>query len=90
MRSTSSEQIYNHFIAIMPKLNIRVLPRSSKNEVVGQMADGTLKVKLTAPPVDGAANEALIELLAEYFDTSKQKIKIVRGMTNKNKVVEIE
>lgn len=73
----------------MPKLNIRVLPRSSKNEVVGQMADGTLKVKLTAPPVDGAANEALIELLAEYFDTSKQKIKIVRGMTNKNKVVEI-
>jgi len=74
----------------MSKINIRVLPRSSKNEVVGQMADGVLKVKLTAPPVDGAANEALIELLAEYFDTSKQKIKIVRGLTNKNKVVEIE
>ena len=73
----------------MSKLNIRVLPRSSKNEVIGQMADGTLKVKLTAPPVDGAANEALIELLAEYFDTSKQKIKIVRGMTSKNKIVEI-
>lgn len=73
----------------MSKLNIRVLPRSSKNEVVGQMADGTLKVKLTAPPVDGAANEALIELLAEYFDTSKSKIKIVRGLTNKNKVIEI-
>ena len=74
----------------MAKINIRVLPRSSKNEVVGQMADGVLKVKLTAPPVDGAANEALIELLAEYFDTSKQKIKIVRGMTNKNKVVSID
>ncbi len=57
--------------------------------MIGQMADGTLKVKLTAPPVDGAANEALIELLAEYFDTSKQKIKIVRGMTSKNKIVEI-
>jgi len=74
----------------MSKINIRVLPRSSKNEVVGQMANGVLKVKLTAPPVDGAANEALIELLAAYFDTSKQKIKIVRGLTNKNKVVEIE
>jgi len=73
----------------MTKLNIKVLPRSSKNEVVGQMADGILKVKLTAPPVDGAANEALIELLAEYFDTSKSKIKIVRGLTNKNKTVEI-
>lgn len=73
----------------MTKINIRVLPRSSKNEVVGQMTDGVLKVKLTAPPVDGAANESLIELLAEYFDTSKQKIKIVRGMTSKNKIVEI-
>lgn len=73
----------------MSQINIRVLPRSSKNEVVGQMADGVLKVKLTAPPVDGAANEALIELLAEYFDTSKNKIKIVRGLTSKNKVVEI-
>lgn len=72
------------------KLNIKVIPRSSQNEVVGQMADGVLKVKLTAPPVDGAANEALVEVLSEYFDTPKSKIKIVRGLTNKNKVVEIE
>lgn len=73
----------------MTKINIRVLPRSSQNEVVGQMADGVLKVKLTAPPVDGAANEALVELLAEYFDISKNKIKIVRGLTSKNKVVDV-
>jgi len=68
---------------------IRVLPRSSRNEVVGEMADGTLKVKLTAPPVDGKANEALVELLAEHFDISKSKIKIVKGLTSKNKAIEI-
>ena len=72
------------------KIKIRVLPRSSRNEVVGEMADGTLKVKLTAPPIDGKANEALIKLLADYLDVSKSKIKIVAGATSKNKTVEIE
>ena len=70
-------------------IKIKVLPRSSRNEVVGKMADSVIKVKLTAPPVDGKANEALIELLAENFNVSKNKIKIVRGLTSKNKVVEI-
>ncbi|PLX27014.1 YggU family protein [Candidatus Parcubacteria bacterium] len=73
----------------MKKINIRVLPRSSKNEIVGEMADRTLKVKLTAPPVDGEANKKLIELLAKHFGVSKSKIKIVRGLTSKNKVIEI-
>ncbi len=73
----------------MPKIKIRVLPRSSKNEVVGEMSDGTLKIKLTAPPVDGAANDSLIKLLAEYFDKPKSKIKIAAGATSKNKIIEI-
>lgn len=72
------------------KIKIRVLPRSSKNEVVGEMADGTLKIKLTAPPVDGKANDALIKLLAEYFDKPKNKIKIAAGATSKNKVIELQ
>jgi len=71
------------------KIKIRVLPRSSHNEVVGEMVDGTLKVKLTAPPVDGKANEALIKLLAEHFSVAKSKIKIVAGATSKNKTIEI-
>lgn len=71
------------------KIKIRVLPRSSKNEVVGEMADGTLKIKLTAPPVDGKANDALIDLLSKHFATKKDKIKIVAGATSKNKIVEI-
>jgi uncharacterized protein (TIGR00251 family) len=70
------------------RIKIRALPRSAKNEVVGKMADGTLKVKLTAAPVDGKANEALIGLLAEYFQVTKSKIKLVAGATSKNKVVE--
>lgn len=74
----------------MPKLKLRVLPRSSRNEVTGLMADGTLKVKLTSAPVDGKANEALIEILSEHFQIAKSKIKIVRGRTSKNKIVEIE
>ncbi|MBU0545683.1 DUF167 domain-containing protein [Patescibacteria group bacterium] len=71
-------------------INLRVLPRSSKNEVVGKMADGTIKVKLTTAPVDNKANESLVGLLSEYFDVPKGKIKIARGLTSKNKVVEIK
>jgi hypothetical protein len=72
------------------KLKIHVVPRSSKNAVIGPMTDGTLKVKLTAPPVDGKANEALLELLAKHFETKKNKIKLVSGLTSKNKIVEID
>ena len=71
------------------KIKIRVLPRSSRNEVVGEMADGTLKVKLTAPPVDGKANIALVDLLADHFHVPKRLVHISRGATSKNKEVEI-
>ena len=74
----------------MPKIKIRVLPRSSRNEIVGEMSDGTLKIKLTAAPVDGAANDALIKLLAKHFNKPKNKIKIAAGTKSKNKVIEIE
>ncbi len=76
----------------MPKkiIKVRVLPRSSKNEIVGILADGTIKVKLTAAPVDGKANEALIELLSDYYAVPKNKIIIRGGLRSKNKIVEIE
>ncbi|OGH93591.1 MAG: hypothetical protein A2538_05190 [Candidatus Magasanikbacteria bacterium RIFOXYD2_FULL_41_14] len=83
-------------------IKIRVLPRSSKNEIVGPMADetlsvsnghaqrgGTIKVKLTAPPVDGKANEALIELLSKKYQIPKSRIKIISGQKSKNKTLEI-
>jgi hypothetical protein len=70
------------------KYNIRVIPRSSKN-IITEMPDKTLKIKLTAAPVDGEANKKLIALLADHFDVAKSKIKIVSGLTSKNKIVEI-
>ncbi|OGH87842.1 MAG: hypothetical protein A3J93_05120 [Candidatus Magasanikbacteria bacterium RIFOXYC2_FULL_42_28] len=71
------------------KLKIKVIPRSSKNEIIGPMADGVIKVKLTAPPVDNAANEALIKLLSKEYQTPKSRIKIISGEKSKNKIVEI-
>lgn len=69
-------------------LKIKVLPRSSKNELL-KLEDGTYKLKLTAPPVDGEANEALIKFVSKEFGVSKSQIRIVKGETNKNKIIEI-
>lgn len=69
-------------------ITVTVLPRSSRNVVLKQ-SDGSYKVKLTAAPVDGAANKKLIELLADEFGVSKSLVTIVRGETGRRKVVEI-
>jgi uncharacterized protein (TIGR00251 family) len=70
------------------RIYIKVSPRSSKNEVV-KVSEGEYKVRLTAPPVDGAANEALIKLLSQHFKVSKSLINIVGGKTAKIKMVDI-
>lgn len=71
------------------RITVRVIPRSSKNIVEWERLSGTLKVRLTAPPVNGAANEALIALLAEHFDVPRRAISIVRGATSRQKTLEI-
>jgi len=71
------------------KIEIRVIPRSSKNEVVGKMENGVLKIKLTSAPVDGEANESLIKILAKEFNVKKGQIQILKGKTSKNKLIEI-
>ncbi len=68
----------------------KVIPRSQTNEILGKQIDGTIKVKLKAPPVDGAANEALIDLLSEEWDIPKNKIKIKSGHTGRLKIITIE
>jgi len=73
----------------MKKISVKITPRSSKNEITNTLPDGTLKIKLKAPPVDGKANEELIKFLSEEFKTPKSKIKIIKGLTNKNKIIEI-
>jgi uncharacterized protein (TIGR00251 family) len=70
-------------------LSIKLQPRASSNEVAGPLGDA-LKIKVTAPPVDAAANQALIDLLAEELKCSRGQIQIVRGHTSRNKTVWIE
>lgn len=68
---------------------VRVVPRSSKNEVVELMDDGTVRIHLTAPPVEGKANRLLIEFLAELFQVKTSRIAIVAGEKSKDKIVSI-
>ena len=70
------------------RINVRVIPRSSKNEISWE--NEILKVRLTAPPVDGAANEALIKLLAARLGLPKRALQIVHGAKGRQKVLEIE
>lgn len=68
-------------------VSVRVIPRSSKNALAWE--EGILKVRLTAPPVDGAANEALVAFLADQLGLPRRAITIVRGATARRKTVEI-
>ena len=70
-------------------LMVRVTPRARKNEITGILVDGTIKVRLTAPPVEGKANEALISFLAEVLDIPTTKIEIIGGVTARNKRVSL-
>ncbi len=70
-------------------LSIKVVPRASKNEIVSFMSDDTLKVRVTAPPVEGAANEAVINLLADALSVPKSKVNIVAGETHSQKLVSV-
>ncbi len=68
---------------------VKVEPRSSRRGLSGIMDDGTVKVKLTAPPVEGAANEQLIAIVSEALSVPKSRVSILRGTSSKRKVVEI-
>ncbi len=72
-------------------ISVKVIPRSKKNSVEwenGVEGEG-LRVRLTAPPVDGAANEALVGFLAERLGVPKRQAVVVRGATSRQKVVEV-
>jgi len=64
------------------------MPNARKESVIE--ADGVLVVRVNVVPEKGKANEAVIKLLAKHFKVAKSKVKIVRGLTSRNKVVEIE
>jgi uncharacterized protein (TIGR00251 family) len=68
---------------------VHVVPRSSRSEVVGEH-NGALRIRIAAPPVDGAANEELIRILAKTFNVSRSAVKIVSGHSGKLKQISIE
>jgi uncharacterized protein (TIGR00251 family) len=68
---------------------VRVIPRSSRNEISEIQADGTIKIRLTAAPVEGQANKALIDFLSEILKTAKSNIEIVSGQASRGKLVTI-
>jgi hypothetical protein len=70
------------------RFKVRLQPKARASEVVG-VFDDALKVRVTAPPVDGAANEALVELLAATFVIPRRAITIVAGLSSRSKVVEL-
>lgn len=70
------------------RISVKISARSSRNEIK-ILSDGSYKIFLTAAPVDGAANSLLIRLLSDHFKVPKTQIKIVRGLTNKNKIIDI-
>ena len=67
-------------------LSLRIVPRAAKNAIQGEHGDA-LKVRLCAPPVDGAANAALIEFLADAFDLPRARVQLLSGATSRNKRV---
>jgi len=71
-------------------LRIKVIPRSRKSEIAGTMADGTLKVKIAAPPEKGKANEALCAFLARHYGVPRAAVTIVSGHAATLKLVRIQ
>jgi len=67
-------------------LLVKLQPRASRNEI-GEPLGDELKIKVTAPPVDAAANQALVELLAKTLGCSRGKVELVRGQTSRHKTL---
>lgn len=70
------------------KLKIRISPNSSKNEII--KGDDGVKIKITAQPIEGKANKAVVEFLSKEFKIPKSSIEIVKGTTSKEKTILIK
>lgn len=67
---------------------VRIVPRASRSEILGEH-DGALRIRVAAPPVEGAANRELVRLLAKQFKVSQSSIEIISGTASKQKVIRI-
>jgi uncharacterized protein len=73
----------------VPLITVRLQPRARRDEVVG-VRDGKVVIRVTAPPVDGKANEALCRLIAKKAGVPPSKVSVVRGHTAREKVVRVD
>jgi uncharacterized protein len=71
------------------RVAVHVQPRASRSEIIGQHG-AALKVRVQAPPIDGAANEALVRLLADSLGVPLRSVRVVAGVTSRAKTVEID
>jgi uncharacterized protein (TIGR00251 family) len=71
------------------RVSVHVQPRATRSEIVG-LHGAALKVRLQAPPVDGAANEALVTLLAERLGVARRSVRVIAGTTSRTKTVEVD
>tara|TARA_B100001971_G_scaffold77943_2_gene71821 strand:- start:32 stop:298 length:267 start_codon:yes stop_codon:yes gene_type:complete len=71
------------------RLPVKVIPRAPRDEIVGVMTDGTLKVRVAAAPVDGAANRAVQRVLARALSLNLKNVEIVRGETARRKLLRV-
>lgn len=70
-------------------LTVKIVPKASRTEIVGIEKDGTLKIRLTAPPVEGKANEELITFLAELLGVHPDQLEIVAGHNTREKLISV-
>ncbi len=70
-------------------LAVRVTPRASRNEIVELLDDGTIKVRIAAPPTDSEANETLIDFLSEILGVPKSQLDIVAGVAGRDKLISV-
>jgi uncharacterized protein YggU (UPF0235/DUF167 family) len=72
------------------RLTVRATPKAGRNEIAGRRADGALLVRVTAAPEDGRANAAVCALVAKALGVPKSAVRVVRGETSRDKILEVE
>ena len=70
-------------------INLKVIPNAKKSEIVG-ILDDALKIKISAPPLEGKANAQIIKFFCDYLDISKSKLEIISGEKSKYKLLKVD
>lgn len=86
---SKTKKYHLHDGKIGAAISVRVTPRMARNQVHSIMEDGTVKIRLTAPPVDGKANKELVKFLSGILEIPATDIEIIAGLTSHDKLVSV-